>query len=210
LIAQGVGGIGDAFSAAGGKSSNFQDQAAGIASKNTENRIGAMDTQRGQKLQDLQGNQEAQLADPKSPLSRHIIASARAAGMNVGSLMPGNMVLKMMDSMGKFALEKATIAQTGEHYKAEEANYGAQRDLEGKKINATVANENAGRTQAAARTLSEQGPVQRITNMFPWTRSPENQVLRDTAAGGGQAAPAQAPMGQTVTHPSGAKITRIN
>src|ERR1019366_5792401 len=122
LIAQGIGGIGDAFSALGGKSTDFQDKARGISTENTANRIGQMDTQRTQKLQDLQGNQEAQLADSKSPMSRSLIASARSMGMNVGSNMPGNMILKIMGPAGDFALKKATVDQTGQHYRAEEEN----------------------------------------------------------------------------------------
>jgi hypothetical protein len=49
----------------------------------------------------------------------------------------------------------------------------------------------------AAETLSHQGPIQRLTNMLPLTRSTENQILRDTAEGK-DVQPQPAPHGQTV------------
>jgi hypothetical protein len=129
--------------------------------------------------------------------------------MNVGSLMPGNMVLKMMGPMADFALKKATIDMTGEHYKAEEANYGAQRDLEGKRITATVANQNAERTQGAAKTLAGRGMFKKATDAI--FGDPGTKVLEDQLSGGqpGQQAAPATPAGQpmTATNSMGHKIT---
>lgn len=70
LVAQGVGGIGDAIANSFGHGGqNSMGEARGIAEKNTEQRIGAVDTQRQQKLQDLQANIAQQEADPNSPYS---------------------------------------------------------------------------------------------------------------------------------------------
>src|ERR1019366_800730 len=109
LIAQGIGGIGDAFSALGGKSTDFQDKATGISTENTANRIGQMDTQRTQKLQDMQGSQEMQMNDPKSPLSQTLRNAANQAGMKVGSLMPASALMKLIPAFGVLGMKQARL-----------------------------------------------------------------------------------------------------
>ncbi len=70
LAAQAVGGLGDAISNSFGHGGQHAMQdVRDITSKNVENRIGVVDTQRQQKLQDLQANIAQQEADPNSAYS---------------------------------------------------------------------------------------------------------------------------------------------
>jgi hypothetical protein len=129
MMAQAAGGIGDAISNSfGGQHNKFQDEARGIAEQNTTNRIGAMDTQRGQKLQDMQGNQEMMMNDPNSPLSVALRDAAnKQLGMKVGSQMPASALLKVFPAFGQLAekqqamgIQQQIANQTGTHQKVEE------------------------------------------------------------------------------------------
>lgn len=128
IMAQAVGGLGDAISNSfGGQHNKFQDETRGIAEQNTANRIGAVDTQRQQKLQDLQGNQEMIMSDPNHPIAKSMQETLRKAGLNVPSGMPANVMLKVAGPLGELAMKQATLAvqqqianQTGSHQKAEE------------------------------------------------------------------------------------------
>jgi hypothetical protein len=122
LIAQGIGGIGDAFSTLGGKSTNFQDQAQGIAAKNTENRIGSMDTQRQQKMQDMNANIEMQMNDPHSRIAKSMQATLKSAGLNVPAGMPPSVMLKVAGPLGELSFKQAQIEESRQYHGAEVAN----------------------------------------------------------------------------------------
>jgi hypothetical protein len=119
LIAQGLGGVGDALSALGGKSTDFQGQARDIAAKNTENRIGAVDTQRQQKTQDMNANIEMQMNDPNSRIAKSMQATLKSAGLNVPGGMPPSVMLKVAGPLGELAMKQATIAEMSQYHKAE-------------------------------------------------------------------------------------------
>jgi hypothetical protein len=211
LIAQGIGGLGDAFSALGGKSTDFQNQVAGVAAKNTENRIGAMDTQRGQKMQDMQANQEGQLNDPRSPLSSSMRSLFQANGMQVGSNMPGSLLLKISPDLGNFALKSATL---GVQNKVAEGNI-ANQQLE--RTQAELNQKNTAEKQAAdiANAKAERDQKQQEINTAADEKAATHYIVDHKAAMAARARLAQgssgrSPIGQTIDHPSGAKITRIN
>jgi hypothetical protein len=130
LIAQGIGGIGDAFSALGGKSTDFQDKAAGIASKNTENRIGAVDTQRQQKMQDLTGNEEAAMLDPKGPRSVAMREMLKSQNINVPSGMNAKTMLSTLGPIAEIAMAKAKLAEEAGYHSAEIGQKEAGRNLQ--------------------------------------------------------------------------------
>jgi hypothetical protein len=117
-----------------------------------------------------------------------------------------NMALmtKTLGPIGELAMKQAAqqiqmgqAAETKRHNKAEEERQSTDVVLQQQKEAREAADKTNAQKLAAADTLSHQGPIQRITNMLPFTRSPENQVLRDVAAGNSQMLPG--PHGATVT-----------
>jgi hypothetical protein len=128
LAAEGVGGIGDAITSAFGKSptssmKNIQDR----AQANKVDQLGAMDTQRAQKLQDLQGNQEAQLADSNSQMSKAMRDTFKAAGIPVPDGMPGSIMMKIAPDIGNLALKQATLGIQNTVAEGNLANQQAER-----------------------------------------------------------------------------------
>lgn len=162
LLAQAAGGIGDAISNSfGGQHNKFQDEAAGIAAKNTENRIGAMDTQRAQKLQDLQGNQEMVMNDPNHPIAKSMQQTLKAAGLNVPSGMPASVMLKVAGPLGDFALKKATI--------------GVQEQV----ANQNQTNQVAQRRQEAAKGLENRPWYQKMAELIPGAQSDSTKEFQN-------------------------------
>jgi hypothetical protein len=71
MIASGLGGLGDAIARSyGGQNTNYQKDIMANQQAQKEGALGALDTQRQQKMQDLQGQMAMQKADPKSPVSQ--------------------------------------------------------------------------------------------------------------------------------------------
>lgn len=71
MIASGLGGLGDAIARSyGGQNTNYQKDIMANQEAQKQGAVGAMDTQRQQKMQDLQGQMAMQKADPKSPVSQ--------------------------------------------------------------------------------------------------------------------------------------------
>lgn len=149
LVAQGIGGIGDAIANSyGGKNNKAQDETMGIAAKNTENRLGAFDTARAQKLQDLQGSQEMMMNDPKGPIAQSMQKAFRNAGLNVPSGMPPAVMLKIGGIFGELAYKQAMMG------------------IQGGKIKADVANQESERRQEAAKGLQSRSILQKATDLF--------------------------------------------
>ncbi len=128
LVAKGAAGLGDAITSAFGKSPTQAMQ--GIReneSKDSEQRIGAMDTERQQKLQDLEAQQTQGLNDPNSTLSQSMRKTLKSAGLNVPSGMSGAIMLKIAGPLGELAMKQATLDETGMYHKGELANAEANR-----------------------------------------------------------------------------------
>lgn len=135
LIAQGLGGLGDAISNSyGGKNTTFQKDIAANQQGMAKNVLEGVDTARTQKLQDMNANMEMQGNDPKSPLSLSMQKIVKSQGVNVPSNMPANMMLKVLGPLGELAMKQATmeqqkqltmaqqeIARQGQHNQATEA-----------------------------------------------------------------------------------------
>jgi hypothetical protein len=123
LAAQAVGGIGDAISNSfGGQHNNFQNEARDIAAKNTENRIGSVDTQRTQKMQDMNANIEMQMNDPNSRIAKSMQSTLKSAGLNVPGGMPPSVMLKVAGPLGELAFKQAQIQETAQYHGSEVAN----------------------------------------------------------------------------------------
>lgn len=107
LAASGLAGLGDAISNSFGKGgSNFQNQVRQNAANTTEKALSNVDTQRAQRMQDLQAKITVQENDPNSPYSQGSRAFAQAT---TGKRFPSNVsaaqikmfypdVAKIMDS----------------------------------------------------------------------------------------------------------------
>lgn len=104
LVASGLAGLGDAISNSyGGKNTTFQKDVMAGAEQNTKDRLGALDTQRTQKMQDVEN-------DPNHPMAKSMRDTLKAAGLNVPSGMPVSVMLKIAGPLGDFALKQATQA----------------------------------------------------------------------------------------------------
>lgn len=128
LLAQGAAGIGDAISNSFGHGGQHaMDDVQKTFQQNATNRTGAMDTQRQQKLQDMQANQEQQLNDPDSELTKSMQQTFKSAGINVPSGMPGSILMKISPDLGSLALKQATLGVQNKMADATIANQQAER-----------------------------------------------------------------------------------
>ena len=121
LIAQGIGGLGDAMSALGGGKSSFLKDIQGQQEKRKEGAMGAFDTQREQKLQDMNANVAAMSNDPKSPLN----VSARAwVSKAMGTTIPSGMTVvqleKLVPGIGDMMMKQMTTAEAARSHKETE------------------------------------------------------------------------------------------
>ncbi len=102
LAASGVAGLGDAISNAFGKGGQHAQQDVRQAQQqNVGNVIGGMDTQRQQKLQDIQGSIALQEADPNSPYSKGMRQFLNSQGMKVPSGMSAGMLKQTLPDVTK-------------------------------------------------------------------------------------------------------------
>jgi hypothetical protein len=96
LAAQGAAGLGDAITSAFGKSpTNAQQNLRASENQNIEQRVGVMDTERQQKLQDLQANMTQQENDPKSAYSTGM---RQFVGSFLGKTVPSGVSAAMLKS----------------------------------------------------------------------------------------------------------------
>jgi hypothetical protein len=130
LIAKGAAGLGDAITSAFGKSPTQNLQGLrDTENKNIEQRIGVMDTERQQKLQDLEAQQSQSLNDPNSTLSQGMRKILNSAGLKVPSGMSGAIMLKVAGPLGELAMKQATLAETAEYHRGELGSQAATRNL---------------------------------------------------------------------------------
>jgi hypothetical protein len=145
LIAQGAAGLGDAISNSfGGKNTSFQKDVMANNEAQQAKQLGAFDTQRTQKMQDMNANMEMQANDPKSPLSTSMRAIAKSQGVPVPSGMPASMMVKVLGPLGELAMKQATLEQTKLFQTGQLANQEEARKIE------------------ATKALGNQGMVQRV------------------------------------------------
>lgn len=160
LAAQAVGGLGDAISNSfGGQHNTFQNDAANIAAKNTENRIGGMDTQRAQRAQDFGANQEMMMSDPSSNLSKGMQAIMKSQGINVPSGMNAKVMLQALGPLGELAYKQAMMG------------------MQSTKNNADIANQRSERKLEAGKALESRPIVQKLRDFV--SPSAETQALRE-------------------------------
>lgn len=113
LVTQGIGGLGDAISRSfGHQNTNYQQGIMDTEKAGAASNLGAVDTQRAQRLQDIQGSTEMASNDPNSPLSKSMQKTFKSAGINVPSGMPASMMMKIAPALGELAIKQATLNNT--------------------------------------------------------------------------------------------------
>jgi len=157
LAASGAAGLGDAITSAFGKAPTYaQRNLRAAQEQNMEQRTGAMDTQRQQKMQDLQANIMEQENDPNSAYSNgaRTFASSMTGkkfpsgvtAAQIKSLFPD--IVKIMDSQLTAATAKY---KTTEEAQQAGANQGFWHNL-GQKISAKMGGTGAQFEQALGQT----------------------------------------------------------
>jgi hypothetical protein len=112
LAAQGAGGLGDAISRSfGGQNTNYQQGIMANQQAQKEGALGAMDTERQQKTQDVQMAIMGQKADPNSPFSQGFRQFLQQQGVKVPSGMSAAMLEPLFADIGKM-YEAKTVAAT--------------------------------------------------------------------------------------------------
>ncbi len=134
MIAQGLGGIGDAISNSfGGQKNTFQKDILGQQDKRMGQELEAFDTQRAQKREGMQANQEAMMNDPNHPLSKGMRAILKSRGVNVPSGMNANVLLKALGPLGELAYKDAMLGFQKSKEASETADKSSGRKLEAAK-----------------------------------------------------------------------------
>jgi hypothetical protein len=191
MIASGAAGIGDAISNSfGGKNTSFQKDLTANNQATQDRALAGFDTARAQKMQDMQGNQEMMMNDPKSPLSTSMRAILKTQGVNVPSGMNAALAMKALGPLGELAMKQATLQQ--------------QRDLQQQSINIAK--------QGQETKKEEVGFEQDKEAAKHWLLDPKGAAdARERISRGSQNPVASLPKpGSSMKHPSGAIVTRIN
>jgi len=115
MAASGVGGLADAITSAFGKSpTNFQGNIRNAQAQNAQQRLGIMDTERQQKMQDIQAKMAVQESDPNSPFSQGMRQFLQAQGMKVPSGMSAAMLKQTLPDVSKiFESKMLALTQQG-------------------------------------------------------------------------------------------------
>jgi hypothetical protein len=176
LAVSGIAGLGDAVSNAFGKGgNNFQGNIQNMQNQNIQNKIGVIDTQRQQRLQDLQANLAQQENDPTSAYSsgmRQLVKSmtgkqapSGASASQLKSVFPD--IAKIMDS--QLVAQTATAGQKVEAQKAGAAISPFKRFLDS--IMGNPAEEALQQTATGGQTQTSNGPTQTTPSGISYTVS---------------------------------------
>lgn len=188
-IAAGVGGIGDAITNSFGRGNQHtQQQIMQNTEASKQGQLGAMDTQREQKMQDLQARMTMASSDPASPVSN---AYRQMGKIITGKTFPSGVsaaqIDKFMPLIGK-QLETSTqsyIAQGEQGVKAATEQFGESPFKQFVEWAVSAKQPGEGGLKAAQ------------NKAFPGTANSDTQDVTLPKSG------------QTVNHPSGATITRM-
>jgi hypothetical protein len=161
LVAKGAAGIGDAITSAFGKApTNAMGNIKANEQQNIEQRVGAMDTERQQKMQDLQAGIAQQENDPSSSYSqamRQMIVSL--TGKQPGSQSSAAMLKGIFPDIAKIMDSQLTNAtakyKTAEEAQAKGADQGMWHAL-GQKIASQIGGVGAQFEQALGKTAGVQ------------------------------------------------------
>lgn len=172
MIASGFAGLGDAISNSyGGKNTTFQKDVMADAAADKADQLGAMDTERSQRMADMQGNQAAQENDPNSPLSVSMREIAKSQGVPVPSGMNASVMMKVLGPLGELAMKQANLGiQKGAADESARHNKVAEDQA-----SANAANDKTSREKEDARKAAEdkrqalesagkEGPIDRFFN----------------------------------------------
>lgn len=167
MAASALGGIGDAIARSyGGQNTDFQKNVQAGVDKNISDRLAAFDTQRAQKLQDIQAPQEAMMQDPNSPLSQSLRETAKAAGLQVPSGMSASLLVKVIPGFGDLAnkqtqlmIQRQQAAETNRHNQADEAHQKAALKQQEEQSAITAAEKEADNKRQNLEILGKQGIV---------------------------------------------------
>lgn len=194
----GLAGLGDAIANSyGGQHNQFQKGVQEQSQNNMNQQLGAMDTQRSQRLQDMQGNQEMMMNDPNHPIAAAMRQTLKGMGVNVPSGMNSALMVKVLGPMGDLALKQATLGQQGAHYKAEEdiARTGLAQSKT--KAEQDAADKAAQQKFEGAKGVNARPWYQKAAEMIPGLKSESTKVMEQQMGGDSQMAPG--PHGATIT-----------
>jgi hypothetical protein len=154
MIAQGLGGLGDAISNSfGGQHNTYMKDIQGRQDLHKQQALDAFDTSRTNRLQGMQGNQEMMMNDPKSPLSLGMQKILRGKGINVPSGMNANVLLKVTGPLGEMAMKEATLGVQQQIADQNKTNQVTERQQAGEKMKIDAADKQIGRKEEAAKGL---------------------------------------------------------
>lgn len=171
VIAQAAGGIGDAISNSfGGQHTSYMKDIQGRQDSRKTEELNAFDTQRTNRLQGMQGNQEMQMNDPKSPLSMGMQKILRSKGLNVPSGMNANVLLKLAGPLGELAMKEATLAQGANQFDVSSGIRKEEVNRQKHKDEADQKDKDTARTMEGAKGLSAR----------PWYQKATEAILPDS------------------------------
>jgi hypothetical protein len=219
LIASGLGGLGDSIANSfGNQHAHAQDDVIANQNQRQSAELGAFDTQREQKLQGMQANQDQMMNDPNHPIAKAMQQTLRSAGLNVPSGMPAGVMLKVAGPLGELAMKQAALgvqqgqaAEAVRHNRVDEANTALAHADTATKQAADIANAQTARKETAAKGLQDRPWYQKgfeaVTPKF-MNSDATNEMRSELKQP--EAAPAPMPGGvppMTATNSMGHKIT---
>lgn len=210
VVASGLAGLGDAISNSfGGQHNTYQKNVMDNAAANTNAQIGAMDTQRTQKLQDLQGNQEAMLSDPNSPISMSLREAANSMGLKVASGMPASVLIKVVPGFGDLAnkqsmmsIQKGQADEAARHNRVSEGLTASNQETD-------TAEKGAKRRSDAAEGLQHRWAWQKLKEDAFGMESDETKEMKNQLKGDETPNHGVPDLGSTFNGGKVRKVTRV-
>lgn len=188
LVASGLAGLGDAISNSyGGQHTTFQKDVTAGADQNVKDKLAAFDTNRTQRLQDMQGDQEMMMNDPNGAIATSMRATLKAAGVNAPSGMSPTVMLKISGPLGELAMKQAQMmiqrdnaSETKRHNAADEAHSNAALSQQGEQSKAAQAEKDSDDRRSAAEGLNKRGLIQKTIELVPPFRSDATKEFDNT------------------------------
>lgn len=214
-IGAGIAGLGDAIASVGGNNPNHLGQAEDLIQKNRDFGLKGPELRASLGKQQFELSQNLQEQNPNSPLSKYAQDAYGGLGDKLGIDLRHASAKMIGDITGKTIDQLKNEAEEHESHELHQQNSAVQ-GLNAQ--TARLAQQNTEKNDAAerqaagskhkidvAKDLNERPWYQKGIDFVPPLRSKATQLQMDELDGG-----KIAPMnpGQTIVHPSGAKITR--
>lgn len=213
VVAQGLGGIGDAIANSfGGQNRSFQKDIMAMQEGDRAGQLQAFDTQRAQKREGMQASQDMMMNDPNSPTAQSLRKVLKSKGINAPSGMSASVLMRIMGPLGEMAMKEATLGIQGAQLEETREQNAFNRGLAQDKLAADQASSAAAAKEKeaqnrfdAAKGLNSRSTIAKVGDFF--SKSDATKEMEEQLKGGANHGVPD--LGETFNGGKVMKVTRI-